>query len=154
VSTASTDALYQLVRTRLLTYVDPDGFTLAQAIGTRLWRLAPPDNLKAADYPFAVLSLKSPQMPDGSDRIKLTYDLEVMFFARPVGSHAAVEALGDRALSALVTWKDGSSGLVWIGSATALSLPTPISPADPDVQQVRVTAQFSCYPTLLTRLSS
>lgn len=153
-STVSTDAIYQLIRTRLLTYVDPDGHTLTEALGTRMWRLSPPDNLKAADYPFAVLSLKSPQMPEGSDRIKLTYDLEVMFFARPVGSHAALEALGDRAVAALATWKDGSSGLVWIGGVTAVSLPTLPAPADPDVQQVRVTASLSCYPTLLTRLSS
>lgn len=153
-STVSTDALYQLIVTRLLTYTDPDGHTLAQNIAGRLWRLAPPDNLKATDYPFGIIALKSPQMPDGSGQIKITATLEVMFFGRPVGSHTAIEALGDRAVAALITWRDATSGLVWIQDAVTQSLPTYAAPADPDVQQVRVTAALSCYPTLLTRLSS
>lgn len=153
-STASVDAIYQLLRTRLLTYVDPGGKTLQQDIGARLWRLAPPDNLKASDYPFAIFDLKSPTMPVGTDRIKISWELEVMFFARPVGSHAAIEALGDRALSALLTYRDTSDGILWVEGGTVESLPTPISPADPDVQQMRVLATVTCYPSLLTRLST
>ena len=154
-STVSTDAIYQLLIARLLTYVDPDGHTLgdANALGTRLYRITAPDNVSGGAL-YGVLTLQSPQLPEGTDGLKLTAQLELMLFGRPRSQQAVVEGLGDRALSALLTYRDASSGLVWFENAVAQSLPRFAAPADSDLVQVRVLAKLHCYPTLLSRLSS
>src|SRR5438270_237832 len=74
-TTVSTDALYQLLRTRLITYVDPDGHALgdANALGvgvapgyntTRLYRVTAPETVSGL---YGVLAIKSPQLRPDSD---------------------------------------------------------------------------------------
>lgn len=150
-STVSTDALYVLLRNRLLNTPDPDGQTLAAALSGRLWRIAAPDT---ATYPYGLMTLKSPQLVPDSDGLKMTADLEVLFFGRPRSSQAEIEALGDRAVAVLMTYRDTSSGLVYVASATSESLPEFPAPADANIVQVRVLAKLHYWPVFLSRLAS
>lgn len=151
-TTVSTDALYQQLRTHLLAFVDAGGKTLgdADALGTRLYRIAPPSN---AAYPYGVLSLKSPQLPDGTAQVKYAAQLELLLFHRPRAQQAAAEALGDRAVAALHGYRDATSGLAYCLDPIAQSLPPFASPADGDVVQIRVTATLQAWPLFLTSLT-
>jgi hypothetical protein len=153
-TTLSTDALYVQLRNRLLSYVDPDGHTLQDAtvgIGGRLYRVRAPDN---ALFPYGVMTLRQPQKPDGDGPIKLVMDLEVLLFGRQRATQATVEAYGDRAVQALETYRDGSSGLVFFESAYSETLPPFPAPADQDIVQVRVMARMHCYPLFLSRVAT
>lgn len=153
-STVSTDALYIQLRNRILTFVDPDGNTLADptvGVGGRIYRVRAPDNVT---FPYGVMILRAPQKPDGQGKIKLVMDLEIMFFGRVRATQATVEAYGDRAMQSLIGYSDGSSGLVFVEYATSESLPPFGAPADQDVVQVRVLARVHSYPLFLSRLST
>lgn len=152
-TTVSTSGIEQVLRTRLLNYVDPDGHTLgdSDAIGSRLYIDMAPDGTA---YPYAEMAIKSPQIRADSDGLVLVADVEVMFFAKPRGQSAPIKALGDRAVAAFTGFRDATSGLLWFTSATAAVLPRFTPPADAGVMQVRVIGRMECYPELLSRLSS
>lgn len=150
-TTTSTEQLLIAIRTRILSYVDYAAVTNDSIVAGRLYRLAAPDDVAP---PYGVMALKSPQLVDGTDALKLAGDLEVQWFGRPRASQPAIEALGDRTVSALLTWRDASSGLAYIASATAESLPPFTAPADKELVQVRVLARLKAFPVFLSRLSS
>lgn len=150
-STLSTDALYVLLRDRLLNTADPDGQTLDAALSGRLYRVAAPDT---ATYPYGLMRIQSPQIAPDTDGLKMTADLEVLFFGRPRATQPEIEALGDRAVAVLMPYRDASSGLVYVASATSEALPEFPAPADANVVQVRVLAKLHLWPVFLSRLSA
>ena len=150
-STVSTDALYVLLRDQLLNTADPDGNTLAAALSNRLWRIAAPDT---GTYPYGLMTIKSPQMVPDTNGLKMTADLELLFFGRPRAQQPAIEALGDRAVAVLMQYRDTSSGLVYVASAVSESLPEFPAPADANIVQVRVLAKLHYWPVFLSRLAS
>lgn len=150
-STASTDALYATIRTRILTWPDPTDHVTVQALVSDLYRISAPDTASGV---YGVMMLGLQKIVDGAEGIKETAQLEVMLFGRPRKSQAIVEGIGDRVVGALTGWRDGSSGLLYTTDARAQSMPAFNAPADRELVQVRVTATLKMFPVFLTRLSA
>jgi hypothetical protein len=149
-STLSMAAFYAMLRNQVLDYVDPDGYTNRAAV-TDLYRLSAPDNASA---PYGVLSIKSPQSVADQNHLKLAADVEVMWFGRPRKTQPDIEALGDRTVQALLTFRNHTSGLTYFSSATSESLPAFSAPADRELVQVRVLARVQSWPRFISRLSN
>lgn len=151
-TTVSTDRLKAtLVAGALAAVSAGSGVTLGTSLGNRLYREAAP---KDAAYPFLVVSLRSPQQPDGNQGLKQEYQLEAFVFHRPRSAQAEAEGYADTFASYLRTLRDASNGLVYATDVNAESLPAFTTPADASIVQIRVTAKLHVWPSFLSSLST
>jgi hypothetical protein len=151
-TTISTDRLYATLVAGALAYVSAgSGVALGTSLSNRLFRQAA---AKDAAYPYAVFSLRTPQLPDGDQGLKAVYQLEAFVYHRPRSAQAEAEGYADTLASYLRTLRDASNGLVYATDVVAESLPAFTSPADSSIVQVRITAKVHVWPSFISSLST
>lgn len=146
-STISTDRLYATLVRDALAFVPRSGplpgVAISASLGVRMYRQAAPRN---ASYPYAVFSLRTPQIDQGNNSLKQSFDFEGFVWSRPRSTQAAAENIGDAWAAYLRTLRDISSGLAYCTDVTCESLPVMSSPADSSYVQVLVRAKLHVWP--------
>lgn len=149
-TTVSTDRLKAMLVSGALAYVPPGGVAIS-ASASRIYRESPALN---ATYPYLYFSLKSPQILDGFQQLKLVYHFEGFVLNRPRSTQPETETLADTWASYLRQLRDTSNGLVYTSDVVAESLPPFSSPADTNVVQVRVTGKIITFPAFISSQST
>lgn len=151
-TTVSTDRLYATLVAGALAYVSSgSGATLGASLGNRLYRQAAP---RDAAYPYAMFSLRSPQIAVGTAPLKQLYQFEGFVFNRPRSAQARTESFADTWAGYLRTLRDATNGLVYATDVVAESLPIASAPVDSSIVQVRVSATLHAWPAFISSLSS
>lgn len=152
-STGSTEAILAVIRTRLLTFVDADGATLADTIGQRLWLYAPPGGT-ANQWPFGVLGFLPLRRTGAYNGERVQGQVELMLWSRPrtAANAKALEAAADRCEAAFLRWANtDADGLLFSRGGTRATLPVPAEPADRDTYAIRLTFDVIAWPQYLTQ---
>ncbi len=151
-STASSVALFQLLRTRILGFHTPDGDSPGDQLGTgtsgRLFYAQAPDDVTT---PYATARLINRQVSMQGTRERM--DLEVMLFDRPRSRQVIAEELSDWIRGALTGFRDHSNGFVMTNPPSGDTMPQTPSPGDADLVQIRIVAEVISYPKYLTQYS-
>lgn len=158
-STASSVAILQAIRTRLLTFTPQTGSTLAVLLGTltgagsdgKLYLNAAPDTVT---YPYGVLRLIG-RDPDGDDGRFLQKPIaELHFYHRPRSNTAACEALADRVEEAWHHWVATTGDIISARAIEGRVTITFSDPADRELVCVRMLLPFRVAPSYLTRYAA
>lgn len=150
-ATASTAALYQAVRSRILIFVPFNGTALSTVLGERLWIVQAPDD---AAFPYGTMRFINTNALGEYNGDKLVMDLEVMLYDTPRSHQAALEGYADIADQSLLRWSDASSGLIFTRERSRYSLPVFPPPADREVCGVRLVYPLSVWPTFITQYAN
>jgi hypothetical protein len=147
VSTATTDALYDAIKIRLLTF-DPPGAqaTLAAQLSGGLSFVAPPDS---APTPYGAIRLADIRHRR-SQRGRITAELELMLIHRPRAKSRELERLADIADQAMHDWTDATNGMIACTAYRRQTLP-PFKESDPELVQIRCLYDLVIYPAYLTQ---
>lgn len=149
-TTISSDRLEATLVAGAMDYAPRGGAPLSAGL-TKMYRYSAAAN---AAYPYAVFSLRSPQLAPGDNSLKLLYDFEGFIWNRPRSTQAATQNLGNTWASYLRTLRDATNGLMWATDVREESLPQMSTPADANIVQVLVRARLNVWPAFLTSLSS
>jgi hypothetical protein len=168
-ATTSTGAMYETVRTRLLTfvpvgfpdtldtllrrYVDANGVTQLAPIGKA--RLHPHYPSDTPVYPFGVLNFL-PRFTDGAHHEEReAFDLELIFVHKPKSLFWELQALGDIADQAMKKWANTAGGFIGAKGRVRQTIPRPPagSPADRDVIQELIRYPIIAWPQFLTAVA-
>jgi len=156
-STASSVDLFLVLRTRILTFVTPDGDSPGDQLGTdpggRVFYAQAPDDVTT---PYAIARFINRQVTQQGTRERV--DLELMLFDRPRSRQAIAEELADWIKGALIGYRNGStaprsSGLVMVNPPSGDTMPQTPSPGDADLVCIRILAEVISYPRYLTQYS-
>lgn len=157
-TTASTSAVLNTIRSRLLTFVPSGGSSLATLLGSttsgagsdgKLYLNQAPDSVTGF---YAVLRLiDAPQVGlDGGFMIRGA--CELMLYGRPRSQQSAVERMADNVVAAWRDWVYTEATGNCIASrdvASRLVVPY-LEPADRDLVAVRLVLNFMTAPSFLT----
>ncbi len=149
-STASTVALFELLRDRILGFTTPDGYAVASELGSgkdgRLYYAQAPDDVAT---PYAVGRLINRQVTLQGSRERS--DFEVMLFDRPRSRQPIAEELADWIKGSLNGFRSHASGFVMLNPPSSDSLEPIPSPGDSSLVQIRIVAEVISYPRYLTQ---
>ena len=156
-STDSTDALFTMLRTKLLSFAPLAGATLMTRLGgttlnnARLWKDNIPDN---AAYPLGVMRIINRASSGQYNGERETFNLEIMLYGRPRSQAVAIEDAADVCDQAMLRYSDSTSGLMFSRERQRDTLPAFADPADREVVQVRLVYSAVVWPRMLTQYSS
>ncbi len=152
-SLASTVALWQLLRNRILGFTTPDGHAVASQLGSgkdgKLYYVEAPAN---AVTPYAVGRLINRQVTHQGARERS--DLEIMLYDRPRARMPMDEELADWIKGALNGYRAPSSshaGFVMVNPPSSEILPVTPSPGDTSLVTIQIVAEVIAYPHYLTQ---
>lgn len=148
-TTISSDRLEATLVSGAMAYTPKGGVPLSAGL-TRMYRYAAAAN---AVYPYAVFSLRSPQVAQGDNSLKLLYQFEGFVWNRPRSTQAATQNLANTWAAYLRTLRDTTSGLMYCTDVREESLPAASSPADANIVQVLVRATLHVWPSFIGSLS-
>lgn len=158
-STASTTAIYTLLRERFRLFATPGGDKLTNYLGSgasdadpfRCYDTQAPDNVA---YPFVVFRLLG-RLRQGDDAdIRSTPILEVHVHGWPrsqQGVAGKVELIGDLCEQALTKWVNYDDGLLFAGAATRDAMPIFGAPADRERVMARLLCDLILWPQYLSQ---
>lgn len=149
-TTISSDRLEATLVAGAMAYAIPGGSPLGAGL-TKMYRYSAAAN---AVYPYAVFSLRSPQVAPGNNSLKMTWEFEGFVWNRPRSTQAATQNLANTWASYLRTLREASGGLMYCTDVREESLPQMSSPADANIVQVLVRASLVVWPQFVSSLSS
>ncbi len=146
-TTTSTEALTQQLRTRLLTYQPPAAAaTLTARIGGRLYIDWPPDR---AVFPYGIMRLMNGDRDGAYNGERMTAEMEVQLYSNTRVNAVALEGMADVCDMAMLKYVDAGSGLVFSRQGRRDTLPPPSDPADREVVTIRLVYPLRVWPLFL-----
>lgn len=143
-----TDALYDAIRIRMLTFQPADGgTTLAERLSGGLSLEVPPDD---SPSPYVVIRFVDLRHRRGQ-RGRLTAECEAQFFHSPRSKTRELQRIADVADQAMFDWEYSSGGLIVCTGYRRQTLPAFSESADPEMIRVRTIYDLVIYPAFLTQ---
>lgn len=151
-SSATTEAVYDTIRTRLFGFDREGGgatpVPLSSALTGGLYIVQPPDNVV---YPYGVMRLQGRETSGDYNGDRETMECEVLLFDRHRGDQMTLENIADWCDEALLRYKNVANGLMFTRSRQRDSLPPGINPTDHEVVGIRLVYPFVVWPQYLTQ---
>lgn len=150
-STTTSKAVVDAIRTRLLGFTPKTGSTLNTLLGGRLYTVQAPDE---PVYPYAVLTYTNRVQTDGYGGLREMGDLEILIHARPRGQQWAAETIADTVQQAVLRWANSEAnpdGLIFTRHCRRDQVPPMGSPMDRELVVVRVLVPVVVWPRLFTQ---
>lgn len=149
-STATTAAIYALLRETALAFEDLTGDSLT-SLGVPMYIGTGP---AAPDWarPYVIMRLFNRTTSGNTHGQREEMQLELQVFGRPRGVQAQpVEQVGDILDGWLLQYRSAVAGLMFSKSRTRDTLPTFSDPADREVYQIRLVAAVTVWSQLFTQ---
>lgn len=153
-STATTTAVYNLVRGRVADFTDGATTLASLGVGTRVYFDGAPDN---AALPFLLLRVINFQTTEEfGDGIRATCDIEVMVFDAPRGQIVRARSIADHVMGALNQWHYAAAGagFLKVTGTRAETLPKGTEDVNKDIVQVWLTFSAVLWSQMLARTFS
>lgn len=149
--TNSTANIYALLRKALLEFVGPNGVTLKDIIGERMYVARAPDQ---PVFPYATIRLTDQQRLGEYQGLRKTAMLEIIFVGRPWLMLSELEHSADLIEQAFLSFRQTRDGLVFSRSSARETITPMTAPADAEVCMVRLVANVILWPQYLTRYTT
>lgn len=141
------------IRTRLLTFnpIDADVPLGSALLVGGLHKQAPPDN---AAYPYGVLRVTGAGLGRDDADMSREGTIELFLVGRPRAMLPVLEQIADIAEQAMWKWQTDTTG--WLAVRELMSrvtMPPFPSPANAEMQQIRLVWRYTWWPTHLMQYS-
>jgi len=140
-STTTRVNLMKTIITRVMGY-SYGGTTVGTLTGNRVYVSQAPDDTL---FPCVVLRAINGQTSPEYQNAREQFDLEVMCYGRPRSSEQGVEQIADLVTQALITWTDGSSGVVFGRSVQRSTIPPVGDASDRELVTVRLVVDVTAW---------